>query len=117
MGLFTSTKSAFNWKPLTSLSQWNTLFTSEENCLVFKHSTRCSISSMALNNFEKHWKENDFKNLYFLDLIAFREISNQIANDLNVQHQSPQAIIFNKNKIIYQASHSQIDAEEMQKLI
>ena len=62
--------------------------------IVFKHSTRCSISSMALSRFEKEWNENTNVELYFLDLLAHRTISDLIAQRSGVQHQSPQVIVF-----------------------
>lgn len=84
--------------------------------LIFKHSTRCSISSMALNRIESHGLQNS-SNLecYYLDLIQFRELSNLIAQELNVIHQSPQAILLKNGKVIYNDSHGSIDNLEIEK--
>jgi bacillithiol system protein YtxJ len=84
--------------------------------LIFKHSTRCSISSMALNRIESHGLQNS-SNLecYFLDLIQFRELSNLIAQELNVIHQSPQAILLKNGKVVYNDSHGSIDNLEIEK--
>ena len=83
----------------------------------FKHSTRCSISSMALRNFQAQWDiNNDCADLYYLDLIAFRDVSNEIANLTGVDHQSPQAIVLKDKQVKYHESHSHIDAVEIQKL-
>ena len=79
--------------------------------IIFKHSTRCSISSMALNRFESSIDNIPTPcSFYFLDLLAYRNISDEIANRLNVQHQSPQVILLIKNEVIYTTSHGQIDA-------
>lgn len=110
MGLFTSNKSTFPWTKLTSLEQLDEILTSDKKILIFKHSTRCSISSMALNNFEREFEADEQMETYFLDLLQHRDISNAIAEKANVYHQSPQVIVFENQKSIYNASHGQIDA-------
>jgi bacillithiol system protein YtxJ len=79
--------------------------------LIFKHSTRCSISSMALNRIESHGLQNSSN----LDLIQFRELSNLIAQELNVIHQSPQAILLKNRNVVYNDSHGSIDNLEIEK--
>lgn len=76
---------------------------------IFKHSTRCSISSMVKSRLERSWDipQKDIP-VYYLDILAFRSISNQIASDFNVEHQSPQLILVKKGECIYSASHNQI---------
>ena len=73
---------------------------------IFKHSTRCHISKMVLSQFEKDVEKSD-KNVsyYFLDLIAHRDVSNYIAEKLNVTHQSPQLIIIENEAVVKHASH------------
>ena len=80
----------------------------EEPQLIFKHSTRCSISSMALNRFESEWPQDANCKINFLDLIAFRSVSNGVADKLHVEHQSPQAILIQNGQVTYHASHSAI---------
>ena len=103
-----------NWNHLDQLAQLETL--REQSRLnpivVFKHSTRCSISAMALNRLERRWKESNI-DFYFLDLIRYREISNAIENEFGVTHQSPQAILIKDGKAVFDASHSGIDFEEL----
>lgn len=101
------------WIPLETLEQLDQIKASNEYSLIFKHSTRCSISMMARKRFELDWDalpENI--NLYFLDLIRFREISNRIAEMFNVYHQSPQILLIKDGDCIYEASHGEISAEE-----
>jgi bacillithiol system protein YtxJ len=77
--------------------------------LLFKHSTRCSISDVALNRLERAWKlPVETVPAYYLDLIKFRNISSLIAQELEVEHQSPQILIIKNGKCIYTASHSEI---------
>lgn len=84
--------------------------------VLFKHSTRCSISSMALSRMENNWEVPAEKAIpVYLDLIQYREISNKIASDLNVKHESPQVIVVKNGVCVYQASHNEIIADEIKK--
>ena len=84
----------------------------EKPQLLFKHSTRCSISTMAKNRFEREWSVPKEKaDVYYLDLIAYRPISNKIADLFNVTHQSPQAILVKNGEVVYHDSHNGISAE------
>ncbi|WP_443937800.1 bacillithiol system redox-active protein YtxJ [Pedobacter sp. MW01-1-1] len=107
-----------NWLNLTSLEQLNEIKNAEGYSLIFKHSTRCSISMMAKRNFEFNWDVIPQEtNLYFLDLIAYREISNEIAELFQVAHQSPQILLIKNGDCILEASHSDISAEEVAEVI
>jgi bacillithiol system protein YtxJ len=86
--------------------------------VIFKHSTRCSISSMAMNRVESSWTDiaGDYP-ISYLDLIKFRSVSNQIAEDLKVEHQSPQVIVVHKGEAIYNASHNSINSKDIYSVI
>lgn len=81
----------------------------EKKVAFFKHSTKCFISKTVLKNFEKE-VENSDKNVdyYFLDLLAHRDLSNKIADDLGVTHQSPQLIVLENGVVVNHASHQSI---------
>lgn len=76
--------------------------------VIFKHSTRCSISSVAKSRLERSTQTNEI-DFYFLDLIKYRLISNKIAEEFNVYHESPQILIIKNGECIYDESHSGID--------
>lgn len=121
MGLFGFNKKEVvnvNWIKLNDLKQLpeiNTL-SADKAQIIFKHSTRCSISSMALNRFESDFALIEDKvDAYYLDLIAHREISNEVAHQFNVTHQSPQVLLIKNGECIYNASHSAIRVEELLK--
>lgn len=116
MGLFSTNAVKFPWTELYSVQQLEELLSSDKKVLIFKHSTRCSISAMVLNRFEKEFEQNNNIVPVFLNLIRHREISNLIADKLNVYHQSPQVILVEKNTVLYHASHSEIDALILNKL-
>jgi len=107
-----------NWVNLTSVEQLEEIKNANGYSLIFKHSTRCSISLMAKKNFEFDWDiiPSDTK-LFFLDLISYRDISNQIAEIFQVAHQSPQILLIKDGECILEASHSDISAEEVAEVI
>ena len=120
MGLFSKSSSpvsSFPWKEITSVQQFNEILNapSDKAKLFFKHSTRCSISSMALKGFEREWNvSNEEFELFFVDLIAHRDVSNAISETSHVVHQSPQVVVWRNNEVIYDASHHHIDAQKIQ---
>ncbi len=108
------------WKKLEKLSQLENIRdeSKEKQVLIFKHSTRCSISRTALDRLERNWNEGEMGNVhaYFLDLISYREISGQIANQFQVEHQSPQVLIIKDGKAVYDSSHFDIDYASIRKI-
>jgi bacillithiol system protein YtxJ len=111
--------SKINWVSLTDLGQLNEIsqISNEKPVIIFKHSTRCSISRMALKQFENEFDLSDKVTPYFLDLITFRDISNEIASRFEVVHQSPQLLLIIGGKSVYDVSHSSIDADELKSKI
>ena len=90
-----------NWIPFNSLDQMKTIkeLSKSETILIFKHSTRCGISKIVKKRFEKLF-DNSMSTIkvYYLDLLNYRDISNEVGLSFNVQHQSPQLLIIrNKN--------------------
>ena len=83
--------------------------------LIFKHSTRCSISRAALMRIERNWEGCKMASMktYFLDLLAYRSISNKIASDFSVHHESPQVLLIKNGECIYEASHLEIRVDEI----
>lgn len=102
-----------NWIPLTNVSQLTDI-KNESNLrpvLLFKHSTTCSISKTSLNRLERNWSEEDMNStkLYYLDLLSYRSISNEISHTFGVVHESPQVLIIKDGKAVYDTSHFDID--------
>lgn len=118
MGWFSKEKeekkeSGLPWERLTSVDQLKMAIegSSEKPILLFKHSTRCNISAMALNGFVRNWSGTPEEiDIYYLDLLNYREVSNAIAQQTGVIHQSPQVIVLKNNEVVYAATHSSIDA-------
>jgi bacillithiol system protein YtxJ len=96
-----------NWNKLTQPEQIAEIKALSESTsvMIFKHSTRCSVSGMSLDRLLRKWKNGDEVVPYFLDLIAHRELSNLVAQEFGVPHESPQVIIIKNGEAIYNDSH------------
>ena len=105
------------WSELSSIDQIDQIRkeSTEKPILIFKFSSRCSLSRMALDRLERNWKETEMTGIkpYFLDLITYREISNRIAHVFEVEHESPQVLIIENEKSIFDQSHMGIDYQEI----
>jgi bacillithiol system protein YtxJ len=103
-----------NWIPLTSEAQLDSIseHSFDKPQVIFKHSTTCSISNMALSRMDR----SEFPasiDFYLLDLKQYRSISNQIAEKFQVHHESPQVLLIKKGECIYDESHYGIQMDEL----
>ena len=114
-------KKTMKWSELRSANQIDVIREeSKENpILIFKYSSRCSISRMALDRLERNWNESDMQMVkpYFLDLITYRDVSNQIAEVFEVEHESPQVLIIDNEKSVYDQSHMGIHYESIKNAV
>ncbi len=108
------------WKHLETIDQLNQIIADSHNqtVVIFKHSTRCSISSMAQRRLTDLKTEDAAQAaFYYLDLIAHREVSNRIAEQLDEVHQSPQILVLKNGECVYEASHMEITPRELQEFL
>jgi bacillithiol system protein YtxJ len=99
------------WETLTSTQQFLELLASTRQFAIFKHSTRCAVSSMAKSRVEREW--NFDMPIYYLDLIRHRDVSDLIADTTHIEHESPQLIVFKDGQAVYHASHNGILVENV----
>ncbi len=106
-----------NWKKLTEEAQIEEIkaLSKERPVMIFKHSTRCSVSSMSLDRLLRNWKAEDEQKLvpYFLDLIAYRNLSTLVERVFGVPHESPQVIIVRDEVAVYDNSHFGINYSDL----
>jgi bacillithiol system protein YtxJ len=105
-----------NWITLETEDQLAEVLkkSNEKTQAIFKHSTRCHISKFVKSNLENEWNiSSELLDVYYLDLIAYRSVSNAIENLLKVRHESPQIILIRNGKAIYNESHQSIDASDL----
>jgi bacillithiol system protein YtxJ len=113
-------KKILPWIQLNSLSQLDDIVEASKvkPQLIFKYSTRCGVSRMVLNQFESSYDfyENDF-DLYFLDLISYRQVSNEVGYRFQVLHESPQLLVVKKGLTVAHASHGQINEVDLNQFV
>ena len=109
-----------NWKKLEQIEQLVDIDVKSHEfpVVVFKHSTRCSISSAALARLERSWNDAEMQDIeaYYLDLIANRTTSGAVADHYEIQHESPQVLIIKKGDCVYNESHMGINYDEIKKV-
>ena len=104
-----------NWIDLADEQHLNNLkeLSAQKAQLIFKHSTRCGISSMVKSRLERSTPPPDAIDFYYLDLIKHRQLSNKIAEDFSVDHQSPQVLLIKNGKCIYEESQTGIMMDDI----
>lgn len=104
---------------MASLEDWKQALLDSNNqpIFVFKHSTRCSVSMMALRLTQNRWDLPAAAKPYLLDLLAHRDVSNAISSDINLEHQSPQLILIRNEQVVHFANHGSIDPQDFTQYI
>ena len=105
-----------NWNRLERPEQLKEIITesADNNILIFKHSTRCSISEAAKYRLDADLDAlKSVYDVHYLDLLTYRDISKLVAERFDVIHQSPQVIVVQKGKPTYTASHYDIDVRDL----
>lgn len=101
-----------DFKTLDNVAQLNEIDTLSKNKkqIIFKHSTRCSVSTFAKKVLLSEFSDDMEKifDVYYLDLLNYREVSNTVASHYGVHHESPQILIISEGKCIYDASHDDV---------
>ena len=107
-----------NWIPLSSSEEMEQLIllSQKKPQVIFKHSTRCSISSVAKSRLEKSKIQNEVS-FYYLDLLTYRSLSNTIAARFSIEHESPQILVIKEGTCVYEESHMGITMEDILKKV
>lgn len=109
--------SNMNWNTLSSVEMLEQLKEKsyEQPIIIFKHSTRCPISHMALSWFERSWEDAEAGSAepWFLDLIQYRPVSTKVAELFDVRHESPQLLLIENGRCTYHRSHSNISFKDL----
>ena len=107
------------WKNLNAIGDLDAIRNaSYQNAVViFKHSTQCAISSMVKDRLEKGYEPIATETYYYLDLLKYRDISNAIAEQFKVHHESPQIILLKEGEVVYDESHMQIYFSDLKEQI
>lgn len=103
-----------HWIHLTDEEQLKQIVSKSQSRpqVIFKHSTRCSISAVALQRLQKEEQPCDI-DFYFLDLLSYRNLSNRISEIFKVHHESPQVLLIRDGACVYDESHLSISMDEI----
>lgn len=108
------------WIPLNSIQQLNLIADKSKTKpqFIFKHSTRCGISRMVINQFVDNYNltEQD-ADLYYLDLLNHRDVSNEVGYKFQVLHQSPQLLVIKNGTTVAHASHGGINEIDVERFV
>ncbi|GAB1856585.1 bacillithiol system redox-active protein YtxJ [Flavobacteriaceae bacterium MHTCC 0001] len=108
------------WVPLNDLKQINYIKkkSSLKPQVIFKHSTRCGISSMVqrqfINDYNFSEKELD---LYYLDILSYRNVSDEVGYAFQLIHESPQLLVVKNGELVAHASHGQINSVDLAQFV
>jgi len=109
------------WSELKELGQLDEIDREsiDKTILIFKYSTLCPTSRVVFDRLQRNWKDDEMYSVlpYFLDLIRYREISNKVADTYGIRHESPQVIVLQEGKAIYNESHMGIDYSTISRLV
>ncbi|REG87975.1 bacillithiol system redox-active protein YtxJ [Winogradskyella sediminis] len=107
------------WQELNAISQLNTIVekSKSKTQLIFKHSTRCGISRMVMNQFVASYDLELDADLYYLDLLSFRDVSNEVGYKFQVMHQSPQLLVIKNGVVVANASHGGVNDMDLAQIV
>ena len=107
------------WQNLTTIEQLDEIELSSKGKtqLIFKHSTRCGISRMVLNQFTETYNLELNADLFYLDLLSYRDVSNEVGYKFQVMHQSPQLLVIKNGVVVAHASHGAINDLDLSKFV
>jgi len=118
MGLFSKSRSNIEWHQLEEVSQLDDIIEASKNKpqMIFKHSTRCGVSSMVRSRLDGEWSHNEKITPWHLDLLRYRNISNEIAERFGIHHESPQMILLVNGEVKQYISHASLSAKDLDTL-
>ncbi|WP_369995620.1 bacillithiol system redox-active protein YtxJ [Winogradskyella sp.] len=107
------------WIALNSVDQLDVIadLSKTKTQLIFKHSTRCGISLMVMNQFVAAYDLDSNADLYYLDLLRYREVSNEVGYKFQVLHESPQLLVIKNGVVVAHASHGAINDMDLAKFV
>lgn len=103
------------FSPLTTESEWSTVLehSNETPVLVFKHSSACPVSAKANQQLQQLAEERDLP-IYKLVVQESRALSDEVAETLNIRHETPQAILLHQQESVFDTSHFDVTVETVQ---
>ena len=108
------------WIPLNDVQQLKHIGekSKTKTQVIFKHSTRCGISRMVINQFVANYNLNEKDlDLYYLDLLSFRDVSDEVGYKFQVVHQSPQLLVIKNGLVVAHESHGALNGIDLNQFL
>ncbi len=107
------------WIALNSIAQLENIAekSKSKTQFIFKHSTRCGISRMVMNQFESAYDLDINADLHYLDLLNYRDVSNEVGYKFQVMHQSPQLLVIKNGVVVAHDSHGAINEINLERFV
>jgi len=88
----------------------------ERPVMVLKHSTRCSISTFALREFMDYAALAKGRGVHCVMVLVVedRPVSLELAQEVDVRHQSPQAILVKDRCALWHDSHEGVNSTALE---
>jgi bacillithiol system protein YtxJ len=104
-------------RKIASREDWTAVLeeAGERPLWLFKHSLICPLSAEGLKEFESFVAGVDSTGAVFsiIEVQNARELSNELARELGVRHESPQAILLLGDRVCWHGSHWNISASAL----
>ena len=84
-----------------------------ERAILYKHSTRCPVSAVVLNEVIRFAEAHPDWTTYLIKVIEQRQLSDTVAERLGVSHESPQVFVINQGRCVWHTSHHLITAQAL----
>lgn len=108
------------WIALNTIEQLDVIESTSKKKIqvIFKYSSRCGVSRMVLNQFVDAYELTEENlDLYFLDLISYRDVSNEVGYKFQVMHESPQLLVIKDGVVVAHSSHSGVNSIDLSRFI
>ncbi|MGD6902640.1 bacillithiol system redox-active protein YtxJ [Bacillus infantis] len=104
-------------KQIHSIEEFNSILEEKSPAFLLKHSTTCPVSQAAYEEYESFTSANSSVPAYFLTVQDARPVSNHVAEEYHIKHESPQAILFSNKDVVWHASHWKITEDSLAKAV
>jgi bacillithiol system protein YtxJ len=91
----------------------------ERPVLLFKHSRYCGVSCEALDELQSHIDSRTESDVVYrmITVQTHRPVSDAAVERLGVRHETPQAILLRDGKVVWNASHFRITANQLDQVL
>lgn len=94
-----------------------TIIEQDSHFILFKHSLTCPISQGAFEQFHEYLSKHSEINGYYLTVQESRSLSNDIADQYRIKHESPQIFYIKNGVVQWHTSHQKITVSAIEEVV